>query len=430
MILSNSIDSVPSRFFAPAHAGLDHCTHTRQCPSLSDAEWIELGVNRVIEGPASGRGFLQNLISQGSQAPSYTHFFETLKSQRRLKLCEELNERIIASQGHRVRDVLADFDELKGFAIRAGDGHWHSAASHDPKKVSSIQEDGTKLLKKYPVGHLYTLDLRTHFMRHLATADQVDRRKEHDMRGLKRAGAHALRQGVPKGQKLLMVWDSAAIDFGYWQQLKQAHGIYFICRDKDVEKIRCGDRPWDRNDPINEGVIADRQVSSSANSGYLVRVIEFQDPASGKLHRFITNEMTLTPGLLAHLYRMRWDIEKTFDEIKNHLNQKKAWATSTTAKSMQGHFIALAHNLMLLLGEALRSEHQIEDFEELKRRRIRREKEQESGRKRKFVAGLSTWLQRATQRGVKFIRWLRAQLRQPTSWDQACASLTALYARL
>jgi hypothetical protein len=72
-----------------------------------------------------------------------------------------------------------------------------------------------------------------------------------------------------------MVWDSAAIDFGYWQKLKQGHGVYFFCRDKKIEKIRWGDRQWDRSAPINEGIIADRQVGSSANSGYLVRVIEF-----------------------------------------------------------------------------------------------------------------------------------------------------------
>jgi hypothetical protein len=384
----------------------------------------------VIEGSVSGRGFLQNLTSQGNQAPSYTHFFETLKSTRRLKLCEEVNERVVASGTHRIPDALAAFDELDDFVIRAGDGHWHSAASHDPRKVSSILEDGTKVLKKYPVGHLYTLDLRTHFMRHLTTADQTERRKEHDMRGLKRSGAQALRQGVAKGRKLLMVWDSAAIDFGFWQKLKQGHGVYFLCRDKDVEKIRCGDRPWDRDAAINQGVIADRQVSSSATSGYLVRIIEFKDPASGKIHRFITNEMTLAPGLLAHLYRMRWDIEKVFDEVKNRLNQKKAWATSATAKSMQGHFIALAHNLMLLLGEMLKTEEQIEDKPELKRRKARRELERKSGAKRSFVDGLSMWLLRATQRGVKFIRWLRAQLHHPSSWQQACAALATLYARL
>ena len=59
---------------------------------------------------------------------------------------------------------------------------------------------------------------------------------------------------------------------------------------------------------------------------------------------------------------------------------------------MQGHFIALVHNLMLLLGEALKSEEAIEDEPELKHRKALRELERESGRKRKFVDGLSIWL--------------------------------------
>ena len=32
---------------------------------------------------------------------------------------------------------------------------------------------------------------------------------------------------------------------------------------------------------------------------------------------------------------------------------------------------------------------------------------------------LLEWLQRITQRGVKFIRWLRAQLLVPCPWDEA-----------
>ncbi len=421
--------SVSSRFFSPLKVQLPHCQNTRKCPALSDEAWIKLGIQRVIDAPQSGRDFLQSLVSQGDYAPANSHFFETLKSKRRLTLCEELNERIISTHSSDLEDVLADFDELKNFDIRAGDGHWHGAASHDPAHLSSVKDDGTRVIKKYPVGHLYTLDLRTHLMRHLITADQENRRKEHDMRGLKRAGAAGLRQGIKKGRKLLMVWDAAAIDFTYWQKLKQGHGIYFLCRDKEIEKLRCGDRPWDREAAINRGIIADRQVSSNASRGYLVRIIEFRDPATGKDHRFITNEMTLEPGILAHLYRMRWDIEKVFDEVKNRLNQKKAWATSATAKSMQGHFIALAHNLMLLLDRILKDEEGIEDELELKRRKTRREKERQSESENRFAKELTGWLHRATQRGVKFIRWLRAQLRIPRSWRASCEALAQLYAR-
>jgi len=417
------------RFFAPAFNQLRGCSSHRSCPSLSDQQWIELGISRVIEAPESGRGFLQSLVSRGRSAPGGSHFFETLKSKRRLALCHELSEKIARKVEETLPDALAGFDCLRDFEVRAGDGHWHGAASFDPKKISSVSESGEVTRKRYPVGHLYTLDLRRHAMRHLMTSDQELRRKEHDMRGLKRAGAKALKEGIKKGRKLLMVWDSAAIDFTFWYQLKQGHGIYFICREKNMERMACGNRPWDKENPVNRGVIGDRQVGST-NTGQLVRVVDFCDEVTGKTHHFITNEMTLPPGVLAHLYRMRWDIEKVFDEVKNRLNQKKAWATSATAKSMQGHFIAMAHNLMLLLENDLRTDEGIFNRPEQIRRLSRREKENEKADRCWELWCLRDWLHRSTQRGVKFIRWLREQLAHRPSWRQSCEALSLLYARL
>ena len=51
-----------------------------------------MGVSRVIAAPESGRGFLQGLMSRGENALVGSHFFETLKSIRRLALCAELAE--------------------------------------------------------------------------------------------------------------------------------------------------------------------------------------------------------------------------------------------------------------------------------------------------------------------------------------------------
>ena len=426
---AHSNEDTHTRFFSPALSLLESCDSHRSCPALPDDKWIELGVSRVILAPDSGRGFLQDLVSRGKYAPGGGHFFETLKSQRRLSLCAELSEKLARKIEAQLPDALADFECLKNFEVRAGDGHWHGAASFDSKKLSKINNDGSKVYKRYPVGHLYTMDLRSHAMRHLITSDQDKKRKEHDMAGLKRAGARALKEGIKTGRKLLMVWDSAAIDFSYWHKLKQGSGIYFLCREKNVKRVACGDRIWDRDDVINTGVISDKQVGSSTQ-GHLVRVIEFCDESTGKNHRFITNEMTLPPGVLAHLYRMRWDIEKAFDEIKNRLNQKKAWATSTGAKSMQGHFIAMTHNLMLLLDQQLREKEGITNEPDQKRRIARRAEEgQKAGRLNESLA-LRDWLHRSTQRGLKFIRWLRAQLVQKTSWRKSCEALNTLYSRL
>ena len=97
--------------------------------------------------------------------PGGSHFFETLKSKRRLALCAETSESLAAKEEGVLADVLSQFKCLEKFEVRAGDGHWHGAASFDPGKIASLDEDGKVIKKRYPVGHLYTLDLRRHIMR-------------------------------------------------------------------------------------------------------------------------------------------------------------------------------------------------------------------------------------------------------------------------
>ena len=72
------------------------------------------------------------------------------------------------------------------------------------------------------------------------------------------------------------------------------------------------------------------------NLGQLRRV-RYQDPETHEIHTFLTSEYTLPPGIIALLFRLRWDIEKSFDEFENKLAEKKAWATSKTAKTIQSH---------------------------------------------------------------------------------------------
>jgi hypothetical protein len=51
-------------------------------------------------------------------------------------------------------------------------------------------------------------------------------------------------------------------------------------------------------------------------------------------------------GLIALIYKMRWDIEKTCDEKKNKLGVIKTWATTPEAKCQQAHFVCMTRNLM------------------------------------------------------------------------------------
>jgi hypothetical protein len=295
-------------------------------------------------------------------------------------------------------DALAQFPALNGFDVWAGDGHHHAAAAHDPRDVEG---------RKHPTGHLFMLSLRTHLMGHLTVGDQEARLKEHDLRGLKRMELDALRMGAAKGRRVIIVWDRAGIDFRQWHHWKNTGGLYFISREKENMALEvCGENQWDRADPLNAGVIAD-ELCSTPRAGVLLRRVRFIRPDTGEEIAFLTMELTLPPGLIADLYRRRWDIEKAFDGFKNKLGEKKAWATSATAKTMQAQFMCITHNLLLWLDHQMVVQHGIHNVAEDKRRAKRLEALDAAV----TAAGRllpSAWIavQRATVRSVKLLRWL------------------------
>ena len=81
-------------------------------------------------------------------------------------------------------------------------------------------------------------------------------------------------------------------------------------------------------------------------AGHTLCLLCYVDPLPGTASEFLSNEMDLPPGVLAELYRRRWDVEKVFDELKNKLGQKKAWGTSLVSKEAQALFLVLTHNLL------------------------------------------------------------------------------------
>ncbi len=292
-------------FFAPIPDALAGAVHARSCPELSDRDWLRLGVRRALEAFPSGRAFLQHLAAAGEEPPELSHFFETLKSARRLDLVREVAVAVAASLPPLPGDAWAHVPELEKFDLFAGDGHFHAAAAHDPRIAKDGGGEGGS---KDAVGHFFALDLRSHALVHLTAADQVARRKEHDMRVLKRLDLEMLRQGARKGRKVLYVWDRAGIDFRQWHHWKHTGGVYFLSREKENMALEVvGENRWDRADPRNAGVLGDELVSTS--QGVSVRRVRYRCPLRGEVFHFLTTECTLPPGVIAHLYRLRWEIE-------------------------------------------------------------------------------------------------------------------------
>jgi hypothetical protein len=407
--------SVNDAFLQPLHGLVATSPHLHPCPEYSDDDWLRLGVQRVLERVESGRAFLQEHGPRFGYQPTRANYFAAQNSPRRLDLVRDVNRRLLAAAAAALPDHLAQFPELKDYQCFALDGHWHQAAAHDAR------HEGAKMA----VGHFYSLDLRTHALRHLAAGEGLH---EHDMTVLKRLKPSGLRHDVPKGTRVLIVYDRAGIDFDYWKRCRHECAVYFISRVKEgMVYDWIESRVPDRGDARNRGVGQDRVVMT--REGHRMRIIHYTDPAGGEEYQFLTNEPDLPPGLVAELYRRRWDVEKVFDQIKNKLGEKKAWGTSLVAKTTQGHLVALTHNLLLIYGARLEREHDISNQAEDRRRQERhREMEEAAKTAGRPPTTLRTGLRRATQCSVKFIRWLRHALRDNLAETTAVPRLAQLYA--
>ena len=409
--------TVTAAFYQPLNGLAAQSAHARPCAQVSDEQYLHMGVQRVLEASASGRAFLQEHGPRFAQPPTAGNYFATLHSPRRCAALREVNLAVLGTANGRLHDRLAAIPELARYEVFAADGHWHKAAVHDAR------HEGVKLA----VGHFYSLNLRTHTLRHLAAGRGLH---EHDMSALKRVKPKGLRQQVPQGRRVVIVYDKAAIDIGYWKRCRQECAVYFLSRAKENQVLAWEESlDWDRSDPRNHGVVEDWRVRTREGQG--LRLICYVDPLTGTAYEFLTNEMELPPGVLVELYRRRWEVEKVFDELKNKLGQKKAWATSLVAKETQAQLLALTHNLLLLYEQGLEHRHGVENHAEDQRRAQRTAQAvQTAARQKTPLSSLVGRARRATQRSVKFVRWLRQSLRDQLAEAAAVLQLKLLYATL
>ena len=416
--LAGTSSEVRHSFLEPLRAVYLHATTTRNCPAESDWDWLTKGVDRVLSNVRSGRDFLQTFQLFWPRELQVGAYFETLASPRRLGMVADCSALLRRQVDTLRQSPLSQFESLATFDLYAGDGHYLEHATHDPMQGET----------HWPTGHFFALNLKSQSLFPLALADLAGRKKEHEVRALKRQSVALLRQGAGQGRKVMWVWDKAVVDLPFWQERK-ASGIYFLSLRKEgmcLEVER--ERAIDFAQPINQGVTADRVVTD--RRGIRIREITFCNPCDGQVYVYLTSEMTLAPGLLGLLYKTRWEIEKVFDETKTKLQEKKSWATTTTAKERQSHFVALVHNLLLLLQD-WQQQQGVANTAEIQRRKKRLDQQATELKKTgQTLPLIYTLLQRFTQATFKLIRWLRVHWHRPTSLSQALLQLRSLYAKL
>jgi hypothetical protein len=238
---------VRNQFLEPLSQVYDQATTRRNCPVESDWDWLTKGVDRVLSNVRSGRDFLQAFQLFWRREVQVGPYFETLASARRLGMVAECSALLRRQVDAARPSPLSQFESLASFDLHAGDGHYLAHATHDPMQGET----------RWPTGHFFALNLKSQSLFPLALADLVGRKKEHDVRALKRQSVARLRQGAGKDRKVMWVWDKAGVDLPFWQERK-ASGIYFLSLRKEGRCLAVEqERVIDLTQPINQGVTAE-----------------------------------------------------------------------------------------------------------------------------------------------------------------------------
>lgn len=373
---------------------------------VDDESFLRLGVHRVLRNNESGRDFLQFAKTRLDLPINSSAFFDLFRSNRRLRVLKDTTIGLYRDGCRHLQvDALAEFPQLDGIDVIAGDGHLLGAACHAPRDPK-----GRKVAPK----SLFMLNVRNGLLLPLA-AVQGEGRYAHELPPL-RDHLPAFLKNSREGRRelannVIMLLDMAFNDTVFWSDMKyskDAGAKIIIPQKSSLDTISLEELAFDRTDPVNTGVVSMELVAFEHPDSSTMNRVVYRDPETEIEYIFLTTAMDLPPGLVALLYLLRWRIEKVFDVLKNKLHEKKAWGNAVTCQQMQTHFACLAHNLIMMLSAGLKTSYGIEPVKlHRKREKALLRREEQAAKKGRIVNPLLKLIRMPSQLSCQFIRSLR-----------------------
>jgi len=334
----------------------DHCTKSmenaisveryplwkRSCPELNDIDFIRLGILRCISSVDSGRHFLQTAEEIYEEQYPLSTYFKALKSPRRMSMLEAVEQQSFALYSEALSshgiDYLKSFPELNDYTVLAADGHFIDHACHTEKNSNG---------KVYSAGFIYTLNLRNGLLRPFSLITNGTHR--HQEIPVLRDQLNRQNRTKNDAQKCLYVYDKAVTDYTFWNlQVAQGNLMISVLKENSVATF-VESIPFDTDHEINTGI---EGYSIYENKGIRFSIVNYRDPETRKLHRFVTTlPESINPGTIAMLYYKRWTIEKAFNNSKSNLKETKAWSSDNDALKNQMRLTAMSYNLLRMMEE-------------------------------------------------------------------------------
>ncbi len=314
----------------------------RSCDIIDDVMFTRHGLLRCISAVHSGRHYLQVTDEIHDETLCHSSYFNALKSPRRMNMLKAIEKQSYTLQSEALSSLgvnyLKPFPELDEYRVEAADGHFIQHACHTEKNNKG---------KVFAAGFIYALNLRNGLLRPLCVVTNGTER--HQEIPALRTYIEQRQNGKETRQKHLYVYDKAVTDFAWWDKQKQDQNFMISVLKENAAATFVESIAFDKNNEINTGIMS---YSVYQNKKARFHVIEYRDPETGKLHKFIsTLPQSINPGTIAMIYYKRWTIEKAFNNSKSDFVEKKAWSLNLNALNSQMRFTAMAYNIMRVFEE-------------------------------------------------------------------------------
>jgi len=304
--------------------------------------FIALGVLRHLQGVKSLREQVQLLLHLSPEDVSRpplarSSWSDAIHSPRRQAVLRDVVPELVQKARSVLPDRLLAIPGLGSRSVYAVDGTYQEESVHyrrcTPRQGGHDNPKGHGLLTFYDARLGVPVDV------------YVETRSDHEIAVLREydRGPGALTQE----KKALWLVDRGFLSARDWDAKKRKLKSTVITRMKSnlvVEDAAPIEVP---SIPENRDVVRDEKILLRSSSDPWRRVTFCND--AGDEVVFLTNEMTLEPGVIAFLFLRRWDEEKCFDVWKNDFSQAKAWSKFRIGIENQARLAIITSLLVAML---------------------------------------------------------------------------------
>jgi hypothetical protein len=344
----NLIRSIVENAYELASNAQRHILWKRACPKLSDVDFVIACIIRAISKVDSALEFLQDYEQIHKIKIPESTWFDACSNPRRLQMFEALSPfiqiQLKEKMGTLSVDYLSPLPGIENSICNAFDGHFMQRSVHSKTTDPNAS-------KKPTAGFLFGIDLSCGLLQPVRVVSDGSA-CESEIPGFKDWYMETYADKIIK-EKRITVYDRAISEFDFWKD-EAKHNRHIVTRSKKNFKFNKKEAiDWERRDLLNTGVTGDYKVTKKIKGkNYHFRIVHYFDPQHDQNYEFLTTlPASIPPGVIAELYRRRWQIEKVFDNTKNDLRELKGWGKSRESLGIQMHSVAAAYNLIRLFHE-------------------------------------------------------------------------------